>query len=58
MFSINHEREIKNVIKPSHEAELGRTYIYGFELSQSGGVGDVGDLGENFHPFLTSVVLT
>ena len=57
MFSISHERESKNVIKTSHEAELGRTHIYGFELSQSGRVGDLGDLGENFHPFLTSIIL-
>lgn len=54
MFSISHEREIKNVIKTSHQAELGRTHIYGFELGQSG---RVGDLSEDFHPVLTSIVL-
>jgi hypothetical protein len=60
MFSISQERESKNVIKTSHEAELGRTHICGFELSQSGRVGDLGDLRdlrENFHPVLTSIIL-
>ena len=57
MFSISHEREIKNVIKTGHEAELVRTHIYGFELSQSGRVCVLGDLSEDFYPVLTSIVL-